>query len=171
MRSRDPAFLHGTGYSLAAPMRLLDHLHCAPNNPFGHGTGGPRSGKIADHIGGYRAVPDPPLFTLCNELPARTPCVPAPFPPLANPLPPGYGRRVVGAGLVAELAHGFVVRCGEGGAPGLAHPGDHRDGGDTVRATPTAQGGGAPASVAASLLEAPGRAARRPLPDVPAPRC
>jgi len=40
-------------------MRLLDHLHCAPNNPFGHGTGGPRSGKIADHIGGSaRVIPD-----------------------------------------------------------------------------------------------------------------
>jgi len=80
MRSRDPAFLHGTGYSLAAPMRLLDHLHCAPNNPFGHGTGGPRSGKIADHIGGYRAFPDRRIVTLCNELPARTLCVPATCP-------------------------------------------------------------------------------------------
>jgi hypothetical protein len=30
-----------------------DQLHCAPNHPFGPGTGGPRNGKIADQIGGY----------------------------------------------------------------------------------------------------------------------
>ena len=48
--------LPGTAGCLAAPMRLLDHLHCAPNNPFGHGIGGLRSGKIADHIGGTARV-------------------------------------------------------------------------------------------------------------------
>ena len=90
MRSRDPAFLHGTGYSLAAPMRLLDHLHCAPNNPFGHGTGGPRSGKIADHIGGYRAFPDralSPSVTNCQ----RAPCVCRPLAPA------GTSRSCVGS--------------------------------------------------------------------------
>src|SRR5262249_35832799 len=58
--------------------------------------------------------------------------------------------------------HGLVVPFGEGGAPGLAHPGDHRDGGDTVRANPTAptaQDGDAPASVAACL---PGARAGQP---------
>jgi hypothetical protein len=31
-------------------------LHCAPNNPFGHGTDGSRSAKIADHNGGSARV-------------------------------------------------------------------------------------------------------------------
>src|SRR5262249_42116002 len=80
------------------------------------------------------------------------------LPRRAHPGP----ARVVSGVPAAELAHGLVVPFGEGGAPGLAHPGDHRDGGDTVRATPTAptaQDGDAPASVAACL---PGARAGQP---------
>ena len=36
--------------------------------------------KIAEQSGGYRAFPDRRIVTLCNELPARTLCVPATCP-------------------------------------------------------------------------------------------
>jgi hypothetical protein len=42
----------GTGTRWRRRCASWTTLHCAPNNPFGHGTSGSRSAKIADHIGG-----------------------------------------------------------------------------------------------------------------------
>jgi len=81
-------------------MRLLDHLHCAPNNPFGHGTGGPRSGKIADHIGGYsRAGVDQAQLPIVIK---RVPCA-RPYRRI------GAGRRRAGSLLPSAHSACFGV--------------------------------------------------------------